>query len=326
MTRAHAHLVWITVSSIGAAAIVLQAGSIAKICYGRATYAGGILMLIIAFSHLFYRSIRVSNMSLMVGALIGWAVLELFRRDGPRGGAAIALSTIIKYFGAILAPLALATGRWKTIVWSSIWTAVLFGVTALISGTAVFREYFTTIAPRLGRSLENLGNQSIEGFMVRVFKSEPLEPLDRIVLHTCSAIVLICVLIAIFAKRKSLLQDPPRFFAAAAALLLWMMLFAPICWTHYLANVIPLWGWLAWEFGQGWIRRTLVIAIIAMSIVLSSSVPGLYLKEPINSHPMYAMMLTMGLAIARLLHTPDDVSRSETTDETAQLAATSPAV
>lgn len=321
--RREAHFVWIVALSISAAVVTLQAGRIAEICYGRATRASGVVALLIAFSHLFYRSIRVSNVSVMMGALVGWAVLDLYRRHDVRSGAALALSSIMKYFGAALVPLAIAVGRWRAIGWSILWTALLFGVTLQLAGRAVFVEFFTSIAPRLNRSEYSTGNHSVEGFVVRLTNTLPLERTDRIIIQTFSAIVLAAVLLAIFARRKSLLTDPPAFFAAAASLLCWMMLFAPICWTHYLINLAPLWGWLAWEFRQGWFRRFAAGAAIAMSLILSTSFPGVKLPEPIQSHPLFAMILILGLGIARLLDTSSGGRAAPAhTEETAPLAST----
>ena len=82
-------------------------------------------MLLAALCPSMYRSVRVSNMSTIIAALIGWAALELFRGDGPRGAIAIALGTVTKYIGAALLPLALVAGRWRTVLWSGAFTCAV---------------------------------------------------------------------------------------------------------------------------------------------------------------------------------------------------------
>jgi hypothetical protein len=296
-----AHWIWMAVSLACAGCIALQAGWILERCLGEEHFFAGILTLVITISPMLYRGVRVSNMSPMIAAMLGCAAMELARRDSLRGGTAIAGGFLTKYIGAVLIPLAAVLGRWKTIILSIAFPLIAFGITACISGKAVFMEYFTKIAPTLNRSELYRDDQSLQAFLMRVTGEFPLHPPLLLAMHVLQVIVLLIILGLIVSRRQSLKHSVPMVFAASAALIGWMLLFSPICWDHYLIYLFPLWGWLAWEAMQSRTRCVLALVTMVIALVSTPAYPPIAMPEPFNSHLMASVILTMSLGVARLI-------------------------
>jgi len=297
---AEAHWIWLMMLIASGVLISLQAGWLAERCFAQPTRIAGIVTLIAAMSQTMFRAIRCVNTTALIGALIGWTILDLIRGSSIGSAIAIVLASVLKYIGAAFVPIALLMRRCKTLLLSAILTAALFGVTLAISGPAVFKEFFKQIAPRLGRSTPILANQSVEGFLVRVTHQFPLDRRLHIALLLTQWLTFV-VLLAILARHANKLRRSPQAVCAACAMLLsWMMLFSPICWDNYLVYLMPLWGWLAWEATQGKARLILALLAIALAAVNTAGHPRFGMPEPFNSHVMFAMMLTLALGVARI--------------------------
>jgi hypothetical protein len=298
-----ARAVWYAAAILAAWGISLQAGRIYKICDGRTTRVVGLIILLVALSPQAHRWVRSQNLSAVTGLLIGWSVLELFRRDSVRGGAAICLGTIAKYAPVALVPLYLAMRRWKSlgccVALGIIFTLASWGV----MGSRPFRDYVREVAPTLGRTFPHMGNQALEAFILRAagWQATP-RGLARTLL-VVKAAVLCVVLAAVLLRRKSFWNSPPNVCAAAAALLLWMLIFSPVFWDHYQAYVAPLWGWMIWEARRSALRAVVVILAIALVYVPSSLITSFResAREPFTSHLLYGSILMFVLALARLL-------------------------
>ncbi|MGH7178463.1 MAG: glycosyltransferase family 87 protein [Tepidisphaeraceae bacterium] len=293
-----AHLIWTIFGALAGWGIALQAGTIFTMLLGRQTRGRGLVVLLTGLSVLMYRAVRVGNISTELGWLIGCATIELIRRDGPRGAAAIALAGTIKYVGAVFFPVAIAMRRWRTLVWTIALGAGLLLLTFGVVGFGPFRVFAIEIAPTLGRSLLHPANQSAEGFLLRLWDATSLPHVPKLAFSIARLLVLVGVLALIFRVPRDAWRDPARVFAALAALVSWMLIFSPIFWDHYHVQLCPFWGWLIWEATRSRIRAILATFAIAMAWIPMAVVHPL--PEPINSHQLWAACIMMGLAMSRL--------------------------
>ncbi len=80
------YYIWVLLLILCAWGIGRQAGIIFEMSLGRSSHGFGLLVLLICLSPQAHRWIRVGNMSVIIGWLIGFAVIELVRRDEPPCG------------------------------------------------------------------------------------------------------------------------------------------------------------------------------------------------------------------------------------------------
>ena len=182
------YYVWVVLLIFAAWGIGRQAGTILELCLGRPTHGFGLLVLLICVSPQAHRWVRVGNMSVLVGWLIGYAVIELVRRDGPRGAVAMMLGTLAKYALLVLGPLQIAMRRWRTIAWEIGLTAAMIAIAVLVMGVGPFTTFAHEIAPTLGRTSTIAENSAIYAFILRAQGMDDDTTLSSAVLNGFRAI------------------------------------------------------------------------------------------------------------------------------------------
>jgi hypothetical protein len=181
-----------------------------------------------------------------------------------------------------------------------IFAAALLLLSLLVMKTSPFVVFFHQIVPTLGLSTPLLGNQSLQGFLLRIGHRELLPASVLMELHVAQLAVLVVLLWLIFRQPREFWNYPMHVFAACCALVAWLLIFAPIFWDHYHAYLYPFWGWLAWEATRSSARFWLVVCIMAASYAPTPLLQTFRLPEPVASHLLFAALAMLGLAIARL--------------------------
>jgi hypothetical protein len=302
---------WITLLTLAAWGIGLQAARIFTLSLGREMPTAGLIVLLVCISPQAHRWVRVGNMSVLLGWLIGYATLELVRRDSWRGAAAVVVGGVAKYAILVLGPLFLVMRRWRTIAWGA-----LFAATLIVASLAImprgpdgpYAVFFRDIAPTLARTGSVTENQALYPALMRMLGVErpPLPRPVGIAFHVAQVGTLLAILALIAIKRREYWDEPARVFAAALALVAWLLVFSPICWEHYHAYLAPFWGWLIFEGTRS--RARMIVAVLAIalsylptSLLLHQIAGGRYrLPEPLFSHLLCAAVLMLGISIYSL--------------------------
>jgi len=306
LTFAQAHWAFVAVLIACTWLISVQAGRTYELCAGGTSRASGWITLAVAFSVLAYRCVRVQNMSPIVAALTGVAILNLLLPASPRTGlksaAAIVIGAVMKVAPAMLLPLAAARRRWRLLTWSAVLGVGFLALSLAVAGRSTFHEFFFTVGPTLGGSATNPGNKSLQGALLRTVGHAPLPLSIMLPFRAAQIATLAAILFAIF-RRPDRLHLPPYLFAAALALIAWLLIFSPLCWEHYFVYFCPLWGWLCWEGTLGPVRRITSVTAIACHWLPLPALPGLpwfHAPEPLNSYMLIGLILMLGLALLRL--------------------------
>ena len=296
---------WVLLLIFAAWGIGRQAGVILEMCLGYPTRGSGLMILLVCCSMQAVRWISVGNMSVLIGWLIGFTVIEMNRRDGPRAGAAMALGTIAKYALLVLGPLQIAMRRWRTIAWEIGITLAIAAIAYAVMGRAPFDTFAHEIAPTLGRTSTVPENSGIYIFLMRIrhIDDDALLPHSWLLGFRAAEMISLLVILALVLLRPRPFWDlPHRVFAAAAALMAWLLLFSPIFWEHYHAYLAPFWGWLGYEA-----TRSRARAITAGAIILLSLYPRV--PAPLLNHLMWSTVLMLGLAVERLARDRTELSQ-----------------
>jgi hypothetical protein len=290
------YYVWVLALILAAWGIGRQAGTILEMSLGRPTHGFGIMVLLVCVSMQAIRWISVANMSVLVGWLIGYTVIETVRRDSPRAAITMTLGTLAKYALLVLGPLQIALRRWRTIAWEIALMIAIVAIAWLIMGSAPFKTFANEIAPTLGRTSTIPENSGIYVFLMRQrhVEDDALLPASwRVGFHALEFILLLTILGLVLLRPRRFWDMPHRVFAAAAALVAWLLLFSPIFWEHYHAYLAPFWGWLAYEATRS--RPRAILATIIILLGLFPRVPA-----PLLNHLMWSTVLMLGMAIERL--------------------------
>jgi hypothetical protein len=298
---------WLMLLALAAWGVGLQAAKIYSISRGHMDRFAGVLTLIICVSPQAFRWVRVGNMSVLVGWLIGYVTIELVRRDSVGSAAALALGTLAKYAVMVLVPLHLILGRWRTLAMSAVMGAMLLLVSLLVMGTGPFHVFFHEIAPTLGRTVLMPENFSLYAFLLRfngITDERAMPHALEILFRALEAASLAGILLLVWVKRDSVRERPRFVFAAALALVSWLLIFSPIFWEHYHAYLAPFWGWLAAEAVRA--RGRMVGAVLSILLaylpvsIFSRQFHLRQLPEPLYSHLLWATVLMGMLAVVSL--------------------------
>ncbi len=301
-----AHLAWTIASVVFGVIVAWQAGAVYARLAGRTTMAQGLVVLLVAASPNMYQSCRMGQVSTLIGVGFGAAILGLSgpERSGAGTGFGLFLASL-KFAGPVLAPVALAMRRWRTLLWAASLGLALGAASIAITGLGPWERWVTDIAPTLSRSHEWAANQSVHGMIMRLYDSHP-PPALTMALKGASAAVLLAILALMFTRRRAAWGSKATVFAACAALLAWLHVFSPIFWNHYYPYVFPLWGWLAWEATRSRAMGACVLGVFALAWVPVSVIPGLATRvpEPARTHMLFSAVLLLGMALWRLAHPP----------------------
>ena len=324
-----AHWWWLLVLTYAAWGISIQAGEILARCENRPTRLSGVVTLLVATSLLTYRSIRVQNMSPVMACFIGIICFNLTQPESPgnviASSFAAVVGAVMKMATVILLPIAVAMRRWRLIAVSAL-LGIAFGLLTLkLAGRETFHEFFSRIAPTLGRSGTAPGNKSLQAMLIRLHGERPLEGTALTIFRGVQwGLLLGTLLLILMPKRLGKgYWTPPYVFAACAALLSWLLIFSPLCWEHYFIYLCPLWGWLVWEARQGPGLRS-AAAIGAIAIHWATLPPvwhGKSLPEPLNSYTLLSMIVIFVMALVRLRDRRGDEASIRTPPPAAPAAA-----
>jgi hypothetical protein len=287
--------------------VAWTAGLILRQIFGQPSRHEGVLALLIAFSPMTARAIRIANVSPPIALLLGAALRALLSRERPlRGAWTVLLGATLKYATLILAPLLVAMRRWRTLFWLTALGAVTLLITVGIAGTEPFVEFYRKILPTLSRPAWYPGNQSLAGMLARIY-GRPFTPRVSFALNSARVISLEFVLGLILTTRPRHWLGPANVVAAAGLLVSWLLVFSPIAWEHWPIFLCPVWGWLLWEARVPGLRRILASASLALMYlpagiiqVSGFAVYPIVLPEPYNSTQLLGVALVMILAYWRL--------------------------
>jgi hypothetical protein len=276
----------------------------------------GLLALMVAGSFLAQADLAEGNMSSLVALCVGAAMLDLLPADGSkrRGGAtALVFGTLTKYAAGVLVPLYVLLGKWRTLIWAAIFGAVWTGVTLAAGGGPAFGTFFREIAPTLGRSFSQTGNQSIQGVMLRAIGggAEALPPAGALMLKAVGLVVLAAILGACSrARQRGILREPRVLVPAAACLVCWLLLFSPVYWAHYALYLCPFWGWMLWQAREhGLLTRVATVLALFVMAFPFGGVTTMRLPQPVTALLCIGTATTFIIAARGLLQQVVHVSR-----------------
>ncbi|HTL29664.1 MAG TPA: glycosyltransferase 87 family protein [Tepidisphaeraceae bacterium] len=294
--------IWTYLLAASMFGIVLYAGRTYTRCAGRASRTAGIMMLVLAFSLLTYRTMRIRNVSQIVGLAIAFATFELARHDGIRSAVAIWLGGLLKFATIALLPILVLTRRYRAILWTVVFGIATIAVAYLIAGRATMAEY-AIVASEIGKSMSVSWNQSLHGFLLRATHRSPLSEPILWLMRAVQLTTLIALLAMIVRQRKNLLNRPPILFASVVGLTAWLLIFSPLFWDHYHIYFAPFWGWLVWEATQSLLKRIAVIVAIGLAWAPVTSALWFHWPEPFGSYLLWSACIMFALAMTRLVST-----------------------
>lgn len=302
--------VWIVLMLACVWGVAFLSGALAEIVAGRPSRLRGLLILIVAASPLSYRVVRTGNISALVALSVAVTILAIARSQTMRGAIAIVVGAASKYATVLLILLALACRRWKMVALALILGAVGLAAPAALTGAGPYQVFSQTIAPTSEWPHVWRGNQSLQGFVMRVAGTHALSLFQIRAIKAAALLLLAGLVLLLHRRRKAVRESPVLLLAGAAALIGWLPLFAPIFWEHYFIYFGPVAGWLVWEMRQSRIRLAVGAAAALLIWLPLVAVPRIPLPEPLGSHMLIGAMLILGLAVARLAQGEDRVKQT----------------
>lgn len=253
---------WPILSMAALFGLALFSARIHRLLAGREAYAQGLIMAAVTiFSFRGRTGIVDGNVTPILGFLIAFAAYAWMKQWQAGAGVAMIPLLLFKSITLTWCPLLLLGAvRWKTLLTLAVLTLGLNGAMLQIAGTAIYREYFVEVLPRLAKPVGS-------GIVAVVFRDFGVFPSGFYF-----GLQLVLCLLLYFGYWKHLRAPNAGNHGAAIAATLAGTL-AVFCtfnfavWDHYFPNYLffPFLGWLAWEAAQarGRWRGVMGIAILA---------------------------------------------------------------
>ena len=295
-----ARVVFAAVAGVCAWVAAVQAGWVHRLLWGRRSRAEGLLILAICLSPLMVRGMRVMNISLVLGPVLGAALLAMLRQRPTRSAAAICLAGVFRASSGPLVVVQAGLGRWKSLAWITAATAAVLGLTLAAMGGGPVVEFASRGLPIALQPYPMTNNQSAGAFCVRAGW------LSRDAARWVSAVgVLLLVAggVRLFAVRRRAAARPAAVAAAGLAMMSVWFAFSPIFWTHYHLMLTAWWGFLLWSLrGAGVVPRVVVgVAWLSVAVPIAVAGGGRYVTaEPWRSHILLGSLVIAGWSWGQL--------------------------
>ena len=304
LTYPGARLVFATVSAVCAWIVGLWAAWVYRRLGGELAWMPGVLCGAVCGSVVLLQAMRAMNLSMVLGAALGWMVWSVLADRWAHAAGAGAVGGLAKGSSAPLLLVVAALGRFREWAGVAVLAAVVVGLSTAMMGWQPMATYFREVAPTLRHGSTLSHNQSLHAFVLRGPVPDAVAPWVQplglvMLLGWCGGVAML---------RRRLRRDAAGLAAALlGAMLIWIVT-SPLAWVHYQVMVMPLWGYLAWEAGRGRWRAGAVVLIglgtwFPWNVVLPKlrGTPGVSLAEPWGSLTLWANCLTIGLCAARLV-------------------------
>lgn len=321
-----AHVLHTVLSILAAWATCLVAGRVVTTLRPSAGRLAGWSMLLIAFAPLTLAAIRVANVSIFLGALLGAGLLGLLRRGSPTlAAAALLTAALLKYVSLIWLPLALLTRRWRLLAIATGLGAAFLVLSLSLSGWPVYAE-FLSLLPSLSRGVPSGQNQSLAGAVQRLLQGPPLPAWASSALGWVRGLSLVALLALLVSRPRASWNRPEMMCAAAASTLAWFFAFSPLSWNHYAFYFCPLWGWALWECTESAAARPLALLGIALTWLPLAGGGRVNLPFPLDSHLLLGVGCLGLLGTLRLVKGPVPVPLESSPEQPSAQSQTVPGV
>jgi hypothetical protein len=256
----------------------------------------GWLILFICFSPLVHHCVREFNISPIIGFLVGMAVVGLIRRNGW-SGPGFFFASLLKITPLVLGPLYLAMRRWGAIAACAVLGVVVLAISIGVMGNGPFLVFWRDVMPSLGNVAMVNHNKALYPTICQFLVRQSLPPAAILVLKIIQWGLLAVIIVAMFRKPMRYWHQAANVGAGAAALIAWILLFAPICWDHYVMMLMPMWGWLALRAMRS--RWSLLLVAIAVALCYVPMPEPMYFDYRLSFFPFnmcWGVLLTLLIA------------------------------
>lgn len=189
-----------------------------------------------------------------------------------RGGALLAVAASVKLPLLALAPLDLLRRRWRAVAGFLVALCALAGLSLLLFGPSLHRQYLRGLAEHAGTVMAGHNNQSLAAAANRVltpapvndWTPRPMAPRVRDTTRVASFLFALALLWGILAPRRG--RDDDGLDASGA--LCFGLLALPVAWDHYFLLLVPaILATAAALEGMGLLRRPLVGGALALAVL-----------------------------------------------------------
>jgi hypothetical protein len=216
------------------------------------------LALMLAASPLLQQIAHAQNNLLTLFLIVlAWALARR-GRDGW-AGASLGVAAAIKLLPALLFLVFIVERRWRLVCAGVAAFASLQCVAAALFGTGVFVQWLENLPPHAARFRMGWLNQSIQGFVARLFERSPMLPGVKPVVESALASQLIgtalsLLLVGVTAWRQRRTRGRQSDDVIFGLWTTTMLLVAPLTWDHYLllATLPLLLTWHNLPDAPGW--------------------------------------------------------------------------
>jgi hypothetical protein len=202
--------------------------------------------------------IAYGQVDILLLLLLVVAVAALQRGRDGLAGAAVALGTLFKLYPALLLVFFVLKRQWRALIGFVAAMLLCNGLAVILVGWDLHATYLFGVLPRIGGGTSWVENQTINGFVSRLFAegitAEKFDhPLVSFITYGC---FLLALAGAAWLARRPAERHSPRFVLQFGLFVVLMVLTVPAAWMHYQTIVIlPFFGLLLYAAERGSVPR-----------------------------------------------------------------------
>ena len=264
-------------------------------------------------------TVAFGQIDIMLLLLLTIALVASQRGYDGWAGAAVALGALFKLYPVLLLAFFVVKQRWRALVGFALAMLVCNGLALAIMGWEMHATYLFEVVPRIGGGTAWVENQTLNGFLSRIFAPEIsstvfVHPLVSLLTYAGFGVASAG---AAFLAWQPAVRGSPRALLQFGLFVLLMVLVVPAAWMHYQTIVLLSFvGVLLYAGEFGLPRWCAALVGLSYAIIAYGNAWSYYLNKIMGvltfvgiSFKFYALLLLLAVMVALLLDQTDQVDR-----------------
>lgn len=260
-------------------------------------------------------TIAYGQIDIVLLLLLTLALVTSQRGNDGLAGAAVALGTLFKLYPVLLLAFFIAKRQWRALVGFALAMLICNGLALAVVGWEMHRVYLFEVVPRIGGGTAWVENQTLNGFLSRIFAPDVTSsifehPLVTLLTYAGFGMATLAAFALAWQPAE---RDTPRYMLQFGVFVLLMVLVVPAAWMHYQTIVIlTMAGVLMYAGEIGLSRWTAALSGLAYALIAYGNQWSYYLNNIMGkltiigiSYKFYALLLLLAVMVVCLLDRAD---------------------
>lgn len=281
----------------------------------------GVGLLMIVTMRPLADTVAYGQIDIMLLLLLTLALVASQRQHDMLAGAAVALGTLFKLYPVLLLAFFVAKRQWRALIGFALAMIICNGIAIAVMGWEMHRIYLFEVVPRIGGGTAWVENQTLNGFLSRVYAPDMsasifVHPLVTLLTYLFAGLA---TLGATYLAWQGAERDSPRYMLQFSTFVILMVLVVPAAWMHYQTIVILAFvSILVYAGDLGLFRWGAALTGVAYALIAYGNQWSFYGNKTMGiltvtgiSYKFYGLILLLAVVVGCLYDSADQQAPSD---------------